>query len=105
MRLKKAQSTLPDHKLNPLHFLAGVTIQRGEIPWRQALHLTFPSGIRNLDAQHRIRELQSSRPLGDDRSANQGPGQQWGFALRHASQRLQNNFPQSRSRLLHCNSS
>ncbi len=79
-------SVLPDHKLNSLNFLAGVTIQRGEITWRQALHLTFPSGIRNLDAQHRICKLQSSRALSHHRAANQGPGQEWGFALRYAPQ-------------------
>ena len=97
---KSTRLVPPNHKLNSLHFLAGVTIERGEIPWSQALHLTLPSGIGNLDAQHAIGKLESPRALGHDRPANQRPSEQRGFALRHAPQRVRHNLFQSRGCVL-----
>ena len=97
---KSTRSAPPDYKLNSLHFLAGVTIERGEIPRSQALNLTLPSGIGNLDAQHAIGKLESPRALGHDRPADQGPGEHRGFALRRAPQRVRHNLFQYRGCVL-----
>jgi hypothetical protein len=42
---QSAVSALPNHKLDPLHFLAGVAIELGDVSRSEALHLALPSRI------------------------------------------------------------
>jgi len=67
---RKPRSISPDYKVNPLHFLPGITIKGGKIARSQALHLSLPPGIGNLNAQHPVRKFQSSCALGNHRPAN-----------------------------------